>query len=212
MTFSQFVTGLYSELQNDLPGEEAHQEMAPFKRPTAKQIMKLRKDPKLSAVLVLFYPVNDEPHFCLTQRPIYKGTHSGQVSFPGGKMEEIDESLKYTALRETREEVGVQEEDVQVLSELTQVYIPPSNFLVTPFVGFTDFTPQFKPDPIEVVEVLDVPVELLLDDSIAKEKPIKMSASGLTINAPYYDIHGKVVWGATAVMLAEVKSILRRVV
>ena len=209
MIFSDFINEIYLELQNELPGVAAHAEMAPFKRPSALQIQKLRKNPKLSAVMVLFYPIDDEPHFCLTQRPVYNGTHSGQISFPGGKVEEQDDNLQATALRETFEEIGVAIEDIQVLSELTQVYIPPSNFLVTPFLGYCDVRPNFVADPIEVVEILDVPVSTLLDDSIVKSKPVTIGASGIKLNAPYYDIQGKVVWGATAVMLAEVKQILR---
>ena len=210
MRFSNFVNELYKEFSKELPGVEAHKEMAPLKRPTAEQIRKVRKDPRLSAIMVLFYPIDDRPHFVLTQRPNYKGTHSGQVSFPGGKMEEVDLNLKETALRETWEEVGVPKEDIQVLGELTEVYIPPSNFLVSPYVGFCDIKPEFIIDPIEVVEAFDVPASLLLDESIVKHKSIKISTVGMKINTPYYDINDKVVWGATAVMLAELKVILKR--
>ncbi|MBL4704117.1 MAG: CoA pyrophosphatase [Flavobacteriales bacterium] len=209
MIFSEFVTKLYTELQHDLPGVKSHAEMSPFKRPNVNQLAKIGKTPKQSAVMVLFYPFQNRPHFCLTQRPEYNGTHSGQVSFPGGKMEEVDINLKATALRETFEEVGATVEHIQVLSELTQVYIPPSNFLVTPFIGFCDERPNFVADPIEVVEIMDVSVATLMDESIVKRKSMKMGTSGIRFKVPYYDIQDKVVWGATAVILSEVKKILK---
>lgn len=209
MIYNEFLEHLYQQFQRELPGLSAHALMAPSKRPTAAQA-KVSANPKLSAVMVLFYPVDYKPHFCLMQRPTYEGTHSGQVSFPGGKMEPEDDSLKTTALRETFEEVGVEQDKIQVMGELTQVYIPPSNFLVSPFVGFLDERPTFVPDDYEVAEVLEVPVTTLLDDSIIKRGKIPVGSMGIKVNAPYFEIHQKIVWGATAVMLSELREMLRR--
>ncbi len=209
--FSDFVEKLFLELQKELPGEEAHMEMAVLNRPTVAALKKLQKEPKRSAVLVLLYPVNSEAHFCLIQRPVYNGTHSGQIAFPGGKMEPEDDTLKETALREAWEEVGVIQEDVQILSELSQVYIPPSNFLVNPYIGFCDYRPKFKPQPSEVAAILEVPVHDLLNEDNVKQKKMKMSANGMVLNTPYFELSNQVVWGATAIMLAELKVIVKRI-
>lgn len=185
--------------------------MAPFNRPSAKQVYKTGANPRLSAVMLLLYPIDYKPHFCLMQRPVYEGTHSGQVSFPGGKMEDDDLNLRDTALRETFEEVGIQQDKIQIMGELTQVYIPPSNFLVSPFIGFLDERPVFQPDDYEVDEVIEVPVDLLLDHSIVKETHIPMGKEGVRMKTPYFEIENRIVWGATAVMLSEFKEMLLKI-
>jgi len=210
MTFEGFTDLLSHQLTLELPGIPGQAEMALFNRTSVAQLKKLKKTPKQSAVMILFYPIEGEPHFCLTQRPVYNGTHSGQISFPGGKAEPHDPDLKSTALRETHEEVGVTPNLITVLGQVTEVYIPPSNFLVTPYVGYSNQLPAFTIQQEEVVEILNVPISTLLDPSIVKSKPIKMGPGGMKITAPFYDIQDKVVWGATAVMLAEIKQILRR--
>jgi 8-oxo-dGTP pyrophosphatase MutT (NUDIX family) len=208
MTFEDLTHHLSHQLTMELPGATGQAEMALLKRPGLAQLKKMRKTPKQSAVMILFYPVDGVPNFCLTQRPEYNGPHSGQISFPGGKVEPKDLNLEATALRETQEEVGVNPNQVTVLGQVTEVYIPPSNFLVTPFVGYTEQLPEFIMQPEEVVEILNVPISTLLDESIVKSKAIKMGPGGIKLKAPYYDIQNKVVWGATAIMLAEVKQIL----
>lgn len=197
-------------MNEELPGHLAHAQMAPGKRPTASAVLKKGIKPKLSAVLILFYPSKDLPHFSLIQRPIYQGVHSGQISFPGGKIDEEDDNLKETALRETWEEIGVPKEKINILSELTDVYIPPSNFLVTPFVGFCAEEPVFKIDPIEVEEMIAVPFTVLMDDKMVKSKDMKFNQNSNTVKVPYYDILNRTVWGATAVILSEVKEILNK--
>ena len=173
MTLSELTSLLFQEINFNLPGEASHELMAPYKRTKASSIINSKKEPKLSAVLMLIYPKNDIPHFTLIQRTAYKGTHGGQISFPGGK-QEAEESLKETALRETFEEIGVAPDKIQVLGEITQIYIPPSNFLVSPFVGFVDFEPVFTPEVKEVEEIIEVKISDLTDDSNIKQKKIKV--------------------------------------
>ena len=135
-------------------------------------------------------------------RPDYGGPHSGQVSFPGGKKEEADKDLTATALREANEELGIPSSHVDILGNLTELFIIASNFVVQPVIGYLDFRPEFKLDPREVVEVIETPVSELLRPEIRKERPFEVGR-GIEIIAPYFNINGHHVWGATAMMLNE---------
>ena len=210
MTLSELTSLLFQEINFNLPGEKAHELMAPYKREKASSINIPDKNPKQSAVLMLIYPKNDIPHFTLIQRTAYKGTHGGQISFPGGK-QEAEESLKETALRETFEEIGVTPDKVQVLGEITQIYVPPSNFLVSPFIGFVDFEPVFTPEVKEVEEIIEVKVSDLIDNEKIKQKKIKVgkhSENPILMNVPYFELNYNTVWGATATILSEVRQML----
>src|SRR5690606_34915901 len=134
--------------------------------PTARQ----------GAVLALLYPKNGELYTVLILRNIYEGTHSGQVSFPGGKREVEDKSLWHTALREANEEVGIMVENVKLIGELTKVYIPPSRFLVTPFLAYTHEAPDFKRDRIEVQRIIETPVSIFLDSETICERMLFVSS------------------------------------
>ena len=206
--FENFIEEIKSALLLPLPGEAAQYQMAPLGR-KQKVLETIRKrKAKASAVLVLFYPFNNRPHFVLIQRPAYEGVHSGQVAFPGGKREEQDGSLMQTALRETEEEVGIPADSVEVLGPMTPLYIPPSNFMVDPFLGCVHERPNFIAEEKEVEQIIEAPAELLLDPHLVKKKVIKMS-NGFSLKTPYFDVNGYTVWGATAMMLSELKSILK---
>ncbi|RCS27262.1 CoA pyrophosphatase [Polaribacter sp. WD7] len=164
-------------------------------------------NPKRAAVLALFYP-NDknETTFLLTQRASYKGTHSAQISFPGGKIEQIDTSLQETALRETFEEVGIHPDSISVFRELTDVYIPPSNFLATPFLGFSVKRPNFTTNH-EVEKLIEVLLSDLLNDSSLTT--VIMNTSYMkNAEVPCFKFNNYVVWGATAMMLSEIKELI----
>ena len=104
---------------------------------------------------MLFYPdINNETRLVLMLRNKYKGVHSNQISLPGGKVDRLDKSLKDTALRETHEEIGLHKDDIDIVGDLSSVYIPPSNFNVYPFIGYINTTPIFHPDPKEVSLIL----------------------------------------------------------
>tara|TARA_B100000795_G_scaffold82575_1_gene59849 strand:+ start:1403 stop:2032 length:630 start_codon:yes stop_codon:yes gene_type:complete len=164
--------------------------------------------PKKAAVLALFYPNStDETVFVLTKRASYKGTHSAQISFPGGKINKEDASLQETALRETFEEIGITAKSVEVIRELTPVYIPPSNFLATPYIGCMAATPSFLTN-YEVANTIEVLVADLLNDTALSK--IDMTTSYMkNKDVPCFKLNGYVVWGATAMMLSEIKELLK---
>lgn len=161
--------------------------------------------------MALFYPdQKNTAHFLLILRKTYEGVHSDQVAFPGGREEEIDRDLLATALRETEEEVGVPEKSVAVLKGLTQVYIPPSNFMVSPFIGLCSDELSISIQEEEVEKVVEVPIQDLLDDKKIFSKKIKTSYA-VDVDVPAFKLNGYTVWGATAMMLSEVKDLLKQV-
>jgi 8-oxo-dGTP pyrophosphatase MutT (NUDIX family) len=157
---------------------------------------------RLSSVLVLLYPIGERAHIAFIRRNEYDGIHSGQISFPGGGREETDLSHTDTALREAWEETGIDPERVEILGELTQLYIPPSNFLVFPVVGFTGARPDFNPDPSEVQEIIEIEMEKLREPGILQQREIVLSAD-FSIMAPCFVVGDAVIWGATAMIISE---------
>lgn len=190
-----------------LGGLEAQFKLAPEARKIITKKGKL-SNAKKAAVLVLFYPgENNKTHVLLTLRAQYNGTHSAQVSFPGGKVDLTDKKLQETALRECFEEVGISSEKITLIKEMTDVYIPPSNFLVTPFIGFTSEKLTFTSNE-EVAEIIEVPLkDLLHDGAIHFENKIFSDASNVRI--PYFLLNNHKVWGATAMIISEVKELLK---
>ena len=164
-------------------------------------------DPLRAAVLILLYPVKGELHVVFMKRNEYDGPHSGQVSFPGGAWEAQDLSLEHTAIRETREEMGI-EEDLEILGALTPLHIPVSNFLVFPFIAWLELTPVFSPDRSEVQYVIEVPLKDLLDPAARESETLVHH--GKTIEAPYYRVGKEKIWGATAMMLSEFLELASR--
>lgn len=204
-----FTSRLERRLMQPLPGADAQRIMMPVESTKARFELN-QDDARLGAVLILFYPLDGEIYLPLTQRHDYGGTHGGQVSFPGGKWEETDTDLEHTALRETFEEIGVRQSDITVIGRLTDLYIPPSNFRVTPIVGFVESRPDFKIDPYEVKELVETPISLLIKESTVKRKDIPVRGA-YSLNAPFFDIAGKTIWGATAMMLSELVELVREI-
>lgn len=186
--------------------------MAPIERLEAlTKIARDKNEARRAAVLALFYPsLENETHLVLILRKTYKGVHSAQVGFPGGKEEPEDNSSKETALRETEEEVGVPRADVRVLKKMTEIYIPPSDFFVQPFIGITENTPQFKAQEEEVEAIIEVPLAHFLDEKVVVSKKITTSYA-VDIEVPAYMLNNHVVWGATAMMLGEIRELLKEV-
>ncbi|MCB8934426.1 MAG: CoA pyrophosphatase [Anaerolineae bacterium] len=165
--------------------------------------------PRLGGILILLYCVDDEFHIVLTQRPDYDGVHAGQVSCPGGR-HEPPETLGETALRETWEEIGIPPADVELLGQLTPLYVMPSDFEVHPFVGrYTGAgRPRFVPDPREVAAILEVPLRLLLDPATRAKEEMELRG-GLRLHVPFFRVGERRVWGATAMMLSELVERIR---
>ncbi len=196
----------------ELPGEASHHKMAPIERlRELTQKAKSKNTAKRAAVMALFYPSEKgETNLILILRKTYKGVHSAQVGFPGGKAEPEDVDEAATALRETEEEVGVPQQAIAVLKKLTEIFIPPSNFFVQPFIGITSVTPKFIPQEEEVEALIEVPLSHFMDDAVLITKTLSTSYA-TDIEVPAYLLNGHVVWGATAMMLSEVRELLKKI-
>ena len=212
MEFSHFINNIANLKKEKLLATDAHIKMAPLERITyLKDKSYTEKKPRNAAVLMLVYPKNDIAHLALIVRNTYPGVHSSQISFPGGKEELEDGTLEITALRETEEEVGIAMHKVEVIRQCSEIYIPPSNFLVTPYLGFSTEDLQFIPNPNEVKRVLELPIHQLLNDEIIIQT--KMTTSYATdIDVPAFQVEKYVVWGATAMMLSELKELLKNAI
>lgn len=163
-----------------------------------------------SGVLILLYEKDSETHIVLTERTIYNGKHSGQISLPGGKKELTDANIEQTALRETFEEIGISNTQIEVLSELSHLYIPVSNFLVFPFVAKLTDNPIFIKEEKEVNKILEVRLKDLLDEKNIGEKEFYYKEADIYFNAPIYTVNEVVVWGATAMILSEFLEIVKK--
>ena len=209
MLFTEFTKYIPKILQQQLPAIDAHMKMSPLERvPTLGKEFYKDKDPRISAVMMLFYPINRQAHLALIKRNAYPGVHSSQISFPGGKAEPGDKTLADTAIRETFEEIGVLPGAIEVVMPFSEIYIPPSNFLVYPFLGVSADEPEFVPNPEEVVELIHLPLDELLDDSIVVNAEMRTSyAQSLTV--PAFQAGDHIVWGATAMIMSELKETIK---
>ena len=208
LNLQTIILNLFKAFEKPLPGANAHLEMAPYRR---NQTLNFdEKQPKIASTLLLLYPKKNEIYFCLIERQEYKGIHSSQISFPGGRNEN-GETIKQTAVRETMEEIGVDPLDINIIGELTQVYIPPSNFLIHPFIGYCDIQPNFKANSREVKKIIEVNLNDLFKKDVIKKKKMIFSKNRNSIShdVPYFDLNNQVVWGATSVILNEFRKILK---
>ena len=208
MNFNSFKNKIENLKYAKLGGLDAQFKLAPKMRLKYDADKIIAKNPIRAAVLALFYPnKNNETCFLLTLRASYKGTHSAQISFPGGKIDKTDLSLKNTALRETFEEVGVAKSSISVIKELTDVYIPPSNFLATPFLGYVSQKPNFSLN-YEVDKTIEVLLKDLLNDCNLSSTNMNTSYMS-NVEVPCFKLNDYIVWGATAMMLSEIKELLK---
>lgn len=205
-SFPDLVSRIAARLHRPLPGTEAQVTMAPRYSARKNAISVNGRDCREAGVLALVYANGDTPILVLTVRRDDLPDHPGQVSFPGGQRED-GESLRDTALREAQEEVDLDPAPVRIQGALTPLYVPPSNFCVHPFVGTLDTAPTLQPTDREVGEILHVPLAHLLDPSRRVVEPWELH--GATIEVPYYAVGGHTVWGATAMMLAELVAVIR---
>lgn len=206
--YAQFINNLKEEISKGLPGWEAQKRMAPPGRNREHYNTKAGNAPRESGVMIWLYPGSDKIYMRLILRAEF-GVHSGQVAFPGGKVEQSDGSLWNTALREAHEEVGLPIDKVVKVGALTSLYIPPSNFCVHPFIGTSDGPQTADISRAEVQTYFDVDIMSLLQSESKTEKQI-INSSGEKLTAPVYILQGYTVWGATAMMLSELEELTRR--
>ncbi len=199
------LDNIRAALKRPLPGLEAQIKLAPEIR-----VKELRTpqpvDAKPAGVLILLYAHQGQLHFPLIHRTSNgHDRHGDQVSLPGGS-QEANESIQATALREAQEEIGAAIDQITVVGTLSTIYIPPSNFLVTPTVGYVDHRPDFHCDPNEVAELIEVPLVTLFDPASIRREEWELR--GLKVQVPFYQIGTHKVWGATAMILSEFSMLL----
>jgi 8-oxo-dGTP pyrophosphatase MutT (NUDIX family) len=206
MNLVELVGKLEQRLKLPLPGGEAHEPLRAVPAGIIKPKFEHKTPPKPGGVLILLYEEDGVIKFPLTKRPDYLGTHGGQISLPGGKAEQ-DEDIITTALREGEEEIGVLRSRVKVIGLLSEFFVIPSNFIVTPVIGYLEDRPQFNPDPKEVVRVLEGNLDLLIRPDAIQTKEI-LASKIYPMIAPHFEIEGEVVWGATAMILNELRVLI----
>ncbi len=203
-----WFNSIKNQLDN-LPGEQAHLEMVPYRK-LSSSYKTDSQNAKQSAVLCLLTKQKEDIYCLLIERQNDGGKHSGQIAFPGGKKDEEDIDLKQTALRETQEEVGINPNDIKILGQLTPVYIPVSHFFVQPFIGVTNDMPTLNLSEKEVKQAFFFNVNSLLDENCKTTRHIK-NHKGITMkNIPCFILNNKVVWGATSLILNELRLMMLR--
>jgi 8-oxo-dGTP pyrophosphatase MutT (NUDIX family) len=208
MNMNAFAARLKDEILKGLPGTDVQWQMASRNLILEKFPMFPGEDARVAAVLILLYPDKGSVHTVFMQRPEYDGIHGGQIRFPGGKKEREDDSVIQTALRETWEETGADLSKISIIGSLTPLFIPVSNMLVTPVVGWLNEKPPFKYRPEEVSFLINAELKKFLDASILKSKPFEIRGELITIK--YFDYEGHTIWGATAMILQELLVLITR--
>jgi len=206
------MTTSYQQLlilfEKELPGEAAHLAMLPLRAPSS-EALKNAENVRLSAVAVVLFDSADGLKTLVIQRQQYEGTHSGQISFPGGKWEQSDTSLEYTARRECEEEIGIHRDELQLIGKLTNVFIPVSSFLIEPYAFYwPDPHDRFLPSEREVAAIHSLPISLLTDESI-ELIDIQIPNGQKMLKIPHFGVGEIKIWGATALMLNELREVLR---
>ena len=209
MDFEEVIQRLKNSLSRQLPGKEAQMRMSSQPVDMRRFDTKLPSNYRKGAVLILIYPQEKQAFFPLIKRPEYIGVHSGQIAFPGGKMDEGDENEVFTALREAEEEVAVNASKVEVLGRMSDLFIPASNFLVSPVIGYVDHIPEFVPEEREVQRIISARVADIISPEIQK-KTILEIGNQIKLDTPYFEVEKEMVWGATAMILGEFIELLEK--
>ena len=197
-----FIQNLLSRMGNPLPGFSAQEKM----KVKNSRIIKNNNAEIPSAVLIILYPENNDWYFLLTKRAKNLSHHKGQISLPGG-IQENRESYEQTALREANEEIGIKDKDIQIIGKLTSISVPVSNFKIFPFIGWVKKKPKMIVQENEVERVFSVSINELLNKKTLKEKSeVYLNRQ---IKIPYFDFGGEVVWGATSMILSELREIIK---
>ena len=203
--FHRTIEALRERLAEPLPGPKAHMRMAPERPGMDNRHIVEGRDCRQAAVLIVLLPRDGKPHVLMTLRRGHLAQHAGQVSFPGGGRDE-GEHLLATALREAQEEVNLNPADIEVLGPLSPLFIPPSNYCVYPFLAYAESEPLLTPHDFEVERILHVPLETIAQESTARRD--YRVIRGQKVLVPFYHIESLEIWGATAMMLSELLSLL----
>ncbi len=204
---SSIKTYLKESLCGELPGMNAHIKMLPPGRRLKSYDHEL-PEVKMSSVLLLVFPDGDQLYTCLMKRPVTMRHHPGQISFPGGKVEKDDLSEEMTALREAREEVGIDPSAIEIFGKLSALYVEVSRFSIQPILAWADQKPEFSVNAGEVEELILLPLNLFLTDETILETILETISGPLQVK--YYPFNGEFIWGATAMILSELIEILKK--
>lgn len=205
MDLKKVVLSLEKKLKEPRYGQEAQEKMMPVPRPGYKPVWEAESSCRKAGVLVLLYPKDGRFFLVLTRRSDRVVIHQAQISFPGGHREP-GESYEQTALREAREELGIDPESVRVIGELSPLYIPPTNYCIYPVIAASAQRPDFHPSELEVAEIIEVPLDHLMDSrNIRREE---WTVRGITADVPFFQYNEHKIWGATAMVLSELKELL----
>lgn len=206
----KFSELLSKRLSGELPGLDKQLLMAPNNR--ENEIRKGLHNPGAikSSVLILIFPHDGLLKTVVMLRPSYNGVHSGQISLPGGKWEITDVDMAATALRETQEEIGVEPSTISLVGALSPLYIPPSNYIVFPFIGLADSKPNFLTDSVEVQELIEINLEDLIDKNNSTIRKVSLN-DGTSFEVPCYAFGEVIIWGATAMILSEFVELLQTI-
>ena len=203
-----FAASLKKEILKGLPGTDAQWQMASSDRFIKNFPRFPGNDARVAAVLILLYKHQGSVSTIFIQRPDYEGIHGGQISFPGGKHEDVDTDVIQTALREANEETGVDREKITIIGKLTPLFIPVSNMIVTPVTAWINEEPHYKYNTDEVAFLIEADLKTLLDPLIVKSKPFEIR--GELVDIKYFNYKGYTIWGATAMILNELLILIGR--
>ncbi len=192
-------------LRGPKPGLKAQLKMVTSPRPGDKTYLDVGGSCLKAGVLVLLYPWREKLSLVLTRRTSTVAHHQAQISFPGGRMDK-GESAVAAAIREAHEELQIMPDSIRILGELTPLYVPPSNYCIYPVVAGVVERPDFRPSPIEVAEIIEVPVEHLLDPTNVRQETWPLR--GMDVRVPFYLFKDHKIWGATAMILAELVDLI----
>ena len=201
------LEALKVKLHAPLPGISGQREMMPSYRNAVSLEDIAPLQPRKAGVIIHIFQGPQELEVLYMKRPAYDGTHSGQISFPGGELEEFDQDLMAAAFRECEEEVNLKPNEQEFFRAMSWLYIPPSNFYVEPFITLGTAAPKVELDPREVDRVFSIPLSKLIDGSLIQQTSIKTTYGTLVVPAYHWD--GEIIWGATAMMTAELVALLR---
>lgn len=196
---------LQTKLQKELPGEQAHAPYLKYRRIFEAADQTQARE---AAVGIHLFERNAQCYFYLIERSTYDGQHSGQMAFPGGKKDPADQHLERTARRESEEELGIEQQLGTTAKQLTAVWIPVSGFIVTPFVIVHEQEPVLTPNPREVQQIIKVKLNDLLKEESCVQTDIEIPGGYILKDHPCFLLNDKIVWGATALILNELRMLL----